>query len=223
MKQLGAAVFTLAILMSSGPFAEEIRPGVFRTPNGRFENLPDYPEGYAAALLAWLEDTKDHSARSARTKSTLTAADIPVAHTPEGYWDEMPTPILAECGEPLVKGAIDMRGTWKVVECTMNGKPNDRMIGVVQRIEQCGNRVVICGGGVTHDMRCDGTYENGVDDIGEPSSGGRPISVAASFEDGVHVLRPKGVPITVEHEIVDGELIWRYGPFTLRAKRVESD
>ena len=82
--------------------------------------------------------------------------------------------------------------------------------------------MIVAGGGVTHDMRCDGTYENGVNDIGEPSSGGRKISVAASFENGVHILRPKGLDLTVEREIVDGDLVWRYGPvFVLRLERVD--
>ena len=116
-----------------------------------------------------------------------------------------------------------MRGLWKVVESKANGEPSKRFLGSVQRIEQCGNGVIVAGGGVTHDMRCDGTDENGVNDIGEPSSGGRKITVAATFENGVHILRPKGMPdLTVEREMVDGDLVWRYGPaFVLRLERVE--
>ena len=149
----------------------------------------------------------------------LSADDIPIAHTPPGYWSTMPAPILTQCSEPLVAGAPDMRGLWKVVEAKANGQPTERMMGHVERIEQCGNRVIVIGGGVTHDMRVDGTYENGVNDIGAPSTGGRPISVAAFFENGVHILRPKGTNITVEREIVDGDLIWRYGP--IMALRLE--
>jgi len=157
------------------------------------------------------------------TSAGLTADDIPVAHTPPGYWTTMPAPILEDCTEPLVEGAPDMRGLWKVVEATPGGEPTKTFLGSVQRIEQCGNRVIVTGGGVTHDMRCDGTYENGVNDIGERSTGGRAISVAASFENGVHILRPKGAPgITVEREMKDGDLLWRYGPtFALRLERVE--
>ena len=153
----------------------------------------------------------------------LTADDIPVAHTPIGYWQTMPPPVLSGCTEPLVIEAIDMRGFWEVVEATANGKPTEQMLGGIQRIEQCGNRVVITAGGVTHDMRADGTYENGVNDIGEPSTQGRPISVAASFENGVHILRPKGAPFTVERELADGDLIWRYGPvMELRLELIEN-
>lgn len=152
------------------------------------------------------------------------ADDIPVAKTPPGYWKTMPAPVLARCTEPLADGAIDMRGTWRVVESTLNGETSERLLGGIQRIEQCGNRVVIASGGVTHDMRCDGTLENGVNDVGAPATGGRKIRVAASFENGVHVLRPEGMPITVERELRDGHLIWRYGPgLVLRLERVDED
>ncbi len=90
------------------------------------------------------------------------------------------------------------------------------------RGEQRGNRLVVTVGGVVHDMRAHGTLEHGVNDTGEPSTGGRPISVAAAFENGVHKLRPEGMPITVERELRDGDLIWRYGPLrTMRLERVE--
>ncbi len=151
------------------------------------------------------------------------ADDIPVAKTPPGYWDTMPPPVLGDCAEPLSENAIDMRGHWKVVESTANGQPSERQLGQIQRIEQCGNRVIVASSGVTHDMRCDGTYENGVNDIGARALGGRKISVAATFEDGVHILRPKGMPqMTVERELKDGDLIWRYGPTAvLRLERVD--
>ncbi|HYL53720.1 MAG TPA: hypothetical protein VEZ15_17230, partial [Acidimicrobiia bacterium] len=54
----------------------------------------------------------------------LRAGDIPIAHTPPGgYGDEMPPPILAGCTEPLVVGAADLRGVWRVVAVDVNGAP----------------------------------------------------------------------------------------------------
>ncbi len=178
-------------------------------------------EELAAVIVQFM---RDNPLRSGSAKGGggggLMADQIPVAHTPEGYWTQMPPPVLAECTEPLSANAIDMRGMWKVVESESGGEPSTAMLGGVQRIEQCGNRVVITSGGVTHDMRCDGTYENGVNDVGAPGTGGRKISVAASFEDGVHVLRPKGLDITVERELDGHQLIWRYGPsLVLRLER----
>ena len=132
---------------------------------------------------------------------------------------------IAKCdAQPLADNAIDMRGTWEVVSAEAGGTLTDKMVGSRQRIEQCGNRVVITGGGVVHDMRCDGTYENGVNDIAEPRRGPIPISVAASFEDGVHVLRPKGMNIQVTRRLEGGELVWTYPPnLELRLRRIETE
>jgi hypothetical protein len=89
----------------------------------------------------------------------------------------------------------------------------------VQRIEQCGDRVCITAGGVIHDMRADGTVENGVHDVA--AAGGRAISVVSTFEDGAHVLRPVGMADVVVTRRIDGaELVWEYGPvFTARLAR----
>ena len=52
----------------------------------------------------------------------LAADDIPVAHTPAGgYGPNFPPLILAGCNEPLVAGAPDLRGTWKVVRAQRGG------------------------------------------------------------------------------------------------------
>ena len=47
----------------------------------------------------------------------MTSVDeIPTAHTPPGgYQGEMPPPVLAGCTDPLVAGAPDLRGVWKVI------------------------------------------------------------------------------------------------------------
>jgi len=82
----------------------------------------------------------------------VTADDIPVAHTPGCGWDEFPPPILKTCTEPLVPEAPDLRGLWEAYS---------GMVGHIERIEQCGNRVVITSGGIIHDMRADGALENG--------------------------------------------------------------
>ena len=68
------------------------------------------------------------------------AADIPKGNTPGCSYTHFPLPILAECTEPLVEGADDIRGLWQKV----GG-------GHVERVEQCGRRVVITAGGLIHD------------------------------------------------------------------------
>ena len=153
----------------------------------------------------------------------MLADDIPVAHTPEGgYGDDMPPPILAGCTEPLAVGVPDIRGTWRAVSVTWK-RPTppdpDPVAGHVERIEQCGDRICITSTGVIHDMRADGTIERGVNDVGPD---GRPVSVACTFEDGVHVLRPAGMPgVEVTRRLDGDQIIWEYGPlFVARLERV---
>ncbi len=154
----------------------------------------------------------------------LRVDDIPVVFTPPGGWTgEMPAPVLVGCDDPIATGAPDMRGTWRVVEVHAGDPPSvapgHPALGHVQRIEQAGDRVVITAGGVVHDMRCDGTEEGGVHDVAEFDKQ-TPIHVVASFEDGVHVLRPVGLPIEVCRWRDGDQLVWRYLGFTARLDRL---
>ncbi len=160
------------------------------------------------------------------TMSRSRAQDLPIAHTPPGgYGDEMPPPILAACTEPLVEGAVDLRGLWRVVAVDVNGEPapeDHPAFGMVQRIEQCGNRLVVTASGIIHDMRCDGTEANGVHDVMQ-SDFTTEITVVASYEDGVHVLRPKGMPaeVVVTRALDGAQMVWGYaGMFTAHLDRV---
>jgi hypothetical protein len=129
----------------------------------------------------------------------------------------MPPPILAGCDEPLVAGAPDLRGTWKVVTVEPVIEP---MLDHVERIEQAGDRIIVTANGVVHDMRCDGTEVNGVHDVA--AANGQEIHVVATYEDGVHTLRPVGMPDIVVTRRLDGDqLVWAYGPmFTARLERI---
>src|SRR6266508_2626392 len=115
----------------------------------------------------------------------ISANDIPVAYTPEGGWQgEMPPPILAGCSEPLAPGAPDLRGLWKAILVESEGQvlTQHPLSQHVERVEQCGNRVVVTSQGVIHDMRADGTLENGVNDVASTRLDKR-ISVAAVFNN----------------------------------------
>ena len=156
------------------------------------------------------------------TAPSLGADDIPVAHTPEGGWHgTMPAPILAGCTEPLVDGAPDLGGLWQVVEVESGGAvvPDHRALGKVQRIEQCGDRLVVTAGGIIHDMRVDGTEEGGVHDVAEMDYA-TPITVVATYEDGVHVLRPVGLPVEVRRRRDGDQLVWDYLGFTARLDKI---
>jgi hypothetical protein len=155
---------------------------------------------------------------------TVAAHEIPVAHTPPGGFGEtFPEPVLGGCAEPLVPGAPDLRGTWRVVAVDVDGVPAPAVHpahGHVERIEQCGDRLVVTGGGIIHDMRCDGTVEHGVHDVMHTDFT-TEISVVASYEDGVHVLRPVGTPFEVTRRRDGDDMIWTYVGFTARLRRID--
>ena len=152
--------------------------------------------------------------------------DIPTAHTPPGgYGDTMPPPILAGCDDPLVDGAPDLRGIWKVVSGDANGEPlspDHPILKHVERIEQAADRVVVTSSGVIHDMVANGTLDSGVHDV-MAADFATPIRVAASFEDGVLVLRPDGMGDVEVRRWRDGDqLVWEYHTlFTVRMERLD--
>jgi hypothetical protein len=156
----------------------------------------------------------------------LTADEIPVAHTPEGGWcGEMPPSVLAGCDEPLAPGAPDLRGLWKAILVESAGQvlPDHPLNSHVERVEQCGNRVVVTSQGVIHDMRADGTLENGVDDVAAGKLD-QNIRVAAVFNQGRLDLHPFGIepgrPPLVTREIVNENMVWWYGPFKVTMERI---
>jgi hypothetical protein len=153
------------------------------------------------------------------------ASDIPMAHTPDGGWHGgMPLPVLAGCDEPLVPGAPDLRGLWEVDEVRVGEDvvADHPALGTRQRIEQCGDRLVVTASGIVHDMRCDGSEEHGVHDVAQFDLSA-PIVVTASYEDGAHVLRPKDVPVAVTRRLDGDVMVWDYGgAFVARLRRVAS-
>lgn len=125
-----------------------------------------------------------------------TASEIPKAYTPGCAFDILPMPVLADCREPLAKGVTDMRGLWRGV----SGR-----VGHLERIEQCGNRVVITVAGLIHDFRADGTLVSGARDVNPP--GCMNFASAIRFdESGALRFRPFNLFDAVERRL-DGEQI----------------
>ena len=142
------------------------------------------------------------------------AADIPLDGTADdASWNVWAPRTLDGCLEPLAPDAPDLRGVWECYEGSMKGH--------VERVEQAGNRITITTGGLVHDMFCDGTLDNGVDDVA--GIGGRHIRVAATFEDGVHKLRPFNKKVVAVTRRLEGdEMVWRYGVGKNRLRRLEA-
>jgi hypothetical protein len=139
------------------------------------------------------------------------------------YERELPTPIIGN-DEALADGVPDLRGTWKVAELLVNGvaAPADHHLWAhFERIEQSGNRVIVVGGGVIHDFAsCDGTLESGLHDV-MAIDFSTPLQVAATYEAGVLVMRPHGMPVEVKRWREGEQLVWEYSiAFTARLNRI---
>jgi hypothetical protein len=172
--------------------------------------------------------------------------------------DDFPPPFLTNAESPTVPaGTPDLAGTWKVTE--VFGRVTGRKVedeerdshknheehtagwylefphvGFVQRIEQAGNRVIITTAAphkVIHDMRCDGSIENGMDDVSGIDHMTHIQATAEYIHDkkrgSVHVMRPVTPHLskisrilTVERWREGDKLIWKYGFYTIHLVRV---
>lgn len=131
--------------------------------------------------------------------SGKSANDIPKAYTPDCSYTTIPMPILAECTEPLAEGVVDMRGLWLGIS---DGDEH------LERIEQCGNRVVITAFGIIHDFRVDGTLKNGARDVGIVCNN---FNSAIHFdEEGVMVFRLFDLFDTVFREMRNEEMVFTF-------------
>ncbi len=129
------------------------------------------------------------------------ATEIPRVNTPIvpfSYGEEYPEPYYADCTTPIADGVPDLSGDWVETMVTIDGveiaaQPNPRS----ERIEQCGNRILIASGGVLHEVfEADSTMFNGINDV---NSSGQPVHFTGSFEENVFILTPR---ITDTNQVV---------------------
>lgn len=138
------------------------------------------------------------------------AAEIPKGNTPGCSYDHFPLPVLGECTEPLPEGADDIRGLWVGVEGGHTGH--------VERVEQCGSRVVVTASGIIHDggpNSTGGLTSNDTEGqvlfvIGEREYCAR-TSASMIWNDGVLDFHVFGWgPVVVRRYIDREQLIWEY-------------
>jgi len=121
------------------------------------------------------------------------ATEIPRVNTPivpfSYYGMTYPEPFYTDCTTPIAADIPDLRGEWIEATVTINGAEiTAQPVPRRERIEQCGNRILIASGGVLHEVfAADGTMFNGVNDV-DPT--GQPVHLTGSFEDNVFSLTP---------------------------------
>ena len=138
------------------------------------------------------------------------AAEIPKGNTPGCGYAQFPLPILAECTEPLPEGAADIRGLWLGVEGGHTGH--------VERVEQCGSRVVVTSSGIIHDYGPNSTAGLNTDDTEGAvlfTAGDREFCMRTSasmiWNDGILDFHAFGWgPVVVRRYLEGAQLIWEY-------------
>ena len=142
----------------------------------------------------------------------LAADDIPKAYTPGCRAERWPAPVLAECDEPLPEEAADLRGLWQAIE---------GQIGHIERIEQCGNRVVVAGRAFIHDFRTSGRIAEGANDV-NPRDCSRVRASMTWNDDKTLEFRAWGLVKVVTRRLEDADtLLWEYpGQPASRLKRI---
>lgn len=138
------------------------------------------------------------------------AADIPKGNTPGCGYSHFPLPILADCTEPLVAEAADIRGLWIGVE--------GGHVGHVERLEQCGRRTVVTSSGLIHDSGPNSTAGETTDDteggvlfiLGDQEYCPR-TSASMIWNDRVLDFHVFGWgPVVVRRYLEGDQLIWEY-------------
>ena len=137
------------------------------------------------------------------------AADIPKGNTPGCSYDHFPLPILRQCTEPLPEDADDLRGLWVGV----TGR-----VGHVERVEQCGSRVIVTSSGLIHDSGPNSTAGLNTNDtegavlftIGTRQFCPR-TSASMTWNNGILDFHVVGWGPLVVRRFMDGnQLVWEY-------------
>ena len=118
------------------------------------------------------------------------------------------------CTEPLPQGAQDIRGLWRSV--------SPHMPGHVERVEQCGDRVVVTAHGLIHDHSPD-MLSNDVAprQIGPLLFCLRMSQATAVWKDNQLNQKLFGGPTVVKRYIEDGVYKWEYpGKGMVKMKRI---
>ena len=137
------------------------------------------------------------------------AIDIPKGNTPGCQYDHFPLPILRECTEPLPPEADDIRGLWVGVS---------GHVGHVERVEQCGTRVVVTAAGIIHDsgpnssagLTTNDTEGSVLFTIGDTEYCNR-TSAGMYWNEGILDFKVFGWgPVVVRRYMVNEQLVWEY-------------
>ena len=154
--------------------------------NNSYFSFPAFGNNPTEYLLSQVQF--DQSVRYSGSASEIPRINTPIS--PFGYGDSTPAPLLEGCDEPLAANAPDLRGDWVESDVVIDGETLSAATedSYAERIEQCGDRLIVVSNGVIHDIyKADGTMFNGVNDV---NPRGMPIHSSGEFVGNGLVLTP---------------------------------
>ena len=161
------------------------------------------------ATLAGDGSTLDYCELPKLDGSGKDAKDIAKANTPGCGYSHFPLPVLRDCTEPLPPNAADLRGLWRGISGN---------VGHIERVEQCGARVVVTSSGIIHDSGPNSTGGYNTNDtegqvvftLGDKAYCPR-TSAGMFWNDGILDFRVFGWGPVVVRRYMDGDqLVWEY-------------
>ncbi len=200
----------------------KITAGVLAVPLGLigYGYLSDHPFETDPAVFVGDASKLNYCEMPVLDGSGKFAKDIAKGNTPGCGYERFPMPVIAECTEPLVEGAQDIRGLWQAE----SGK-----VGHVERIEQCGDRTVITTEGIVHDLGTNATggiQSNDTEGSVLFSAGSKDFclrtSATAIWRNEKLEFNAFGFGPVVVYRYLDGEqLVWEYADgSTTRMNRI---
>ena len=153
--------------------------------NNSYFNFPAYENTPVNYLIS--KANFDVSKRYSGTSSEIPRVNTPVM--PPLYRGAYPPHFYADCTTSIANGIPDLRGDWFEATVTIDGVEIQAQADLHdERIEQCGNRILVVSEGVLHEVFFDDdTMYNGVNDI-NPSA--QPIHSSGRFENNTLILTP---------------------------------
>lgn len=127
----------------------------------------------------------DSSKRYAGSATEIPRVNTPIM--PFGYGTDYPAPFYTDCNTPIAEGIPDLQGEWVEQTVMIDGTEFPaNTAGYSERIEQCGNRILVASSGLLHEFfMTDNTMFNGANDV---NIMGQPVHATGRFEGNSLIL-----------------------------------
>ena len=166
------------------------------------------------ATLAGDGSTLDYCELPKLDGSGKDAIAIAKGNTPGCGYSHFPVPVLRDCTEPLPPNAADLRGLWRGISGN---------VGHIERVEQCGARVVVTSSGIIHDSGPNSTGGYNTNDtegqvvftLGDKAYCPR-TSAGMFWNNGILDFRVFGWGPVVVRRYMDGDQLgWEYADVSI--------